>query len=840
MKKRLVYLAMFLASLVGSAQQSLPNPPPARLFFGYSAALSLYEAAASTGGAPPSAQLPNPPPASTAYGYCAACAVPYQPLAVDPSGNFSAGAILGVTIPPLAQGALVYSPTANAGAGGFSWSATAGLVSTQSLYVANNQATADSLVSSANSGLTAFGDSIPAGVGATATALGYVGDIAADYGIQTANNQAVSGDKSTDMSWHVFTSLNPADTGNPIVTASIGTNDVNYGSAGIIGFSIAQYASATWAALSTTNKVLAGAAAVTPTGSTSADTTFANAAGVQCTTGTCTLTYSAQIGPSGVFYLWYSKKTTGGSITVTAGGSAVTDTISGSATLSGAFSTDVPTVQTVTPSAARFAAARGAQTIVVTMTGPITVYGFGFPPTTRYRGTSGPRFNFGNVPPQQTNANATNIALYNAADLKIGQTLVGDGLDVPLVDINANVDYGLDWSGSATQNCPASTSPGFHPNNCGHRHIAGIFESVINATAAAPSKTVSEVPGDVACAMAADTSPLSTAITGGTSTSLTGVLTSNNLGFYPTGTLVGVTGASPSGLNGGPYTTNSTPNGGLTLTFNSLPATWTSGGTMYLWCGNQTQDAIAASKYVSSNVFALPANYFSASPGASADVTLQATTTTGVTPPGLQVGLYTNGTTLAVSFLPMALTASSQNGLGVRWAITSGSPTTGLAGSGLVSTDIVGFSAQTSSSINVFSNQVMQPHIVGVGQANTLFPGIIYAATGVASIATSPFSGCTVSGTTGQTVNLTAFNNSSTATATITLSASVTAAALSPANVGSVTITSRGTSATAAPTTATCSAGTAASASGTATFTSTLGGSPGNFTVIRALTYRLY
>jgi hypothetical protein len=107
---------------------------------------------------------------------------------------------------------------------------------------------------------------------------------------------------------------------------------------------------------------------------------------------------------------------------------------------------------------------------------------------------------------------------------------------------------------------------------------------------------------------------------------------------------------------------------------------------------------------------------------------------------------------------------------------------------------------------------------------------------GVASIAVAGISGCTVTGTSGQTVLLATFNNGATATtATVALNNTVSGAALSPSNVGSITITNRGYGATSAPTTATCSVGTVSSASGTAAFTSTLGGVPGTAVLITSL-----
>jgi hypothetical protein len=158
-----------------------------------------------------------------------------------------------------------------------------------------------------------YGDSITLGLGAVSNAVGYAGLMTTDYGLtlSQAVNNAVAGDNAEDMAWHVFSTANPVDTANPIFTTMIGTNNAGSGLTGIPNFNQVQYASHAWIGLSSTNKILAGNAAVTSTGTTTADTTFANANGVACTTGPCTFTYTASVGSSGAFYVWYLMKSTG-------------------------------------------------------------------------------------------------------------------------------------------------------------------------------------------------------------------------------------------------------------------------------------------------------------------------------------------------------------------------------------------------------------------------------------------------------------------------------------------------------------------------------------------------
>lgn len=364
-----------------------------------------------------------------------------------------------------------------------------GIATSANIYTANGQVQADSIATSLSNGLEMYGDSITVGAGATSNALGYATLMSVDYGLTGSSaslfiNNAVAGDNAQDMAWHVFSTANPVDTNNPIFTTAIGTNNSSVGPTGVLNFSQVQAASHTWLGMSSTNKILAGNANVTPTGTTAADTTFTNANGVACTTGPCTFTYTASVGQSGIFYVWYLLKSTGGNLSVTSDGTTLTDTITGSTAVSTIF-TVAPLHQALTVGAARYQTTTGSHSLVVTAATGVTIIGFGFPPTFRFRGIGAAKVYMGGVPPQQNNANATLIAPYNAASIALSKLLVSDGLNIPFVDDNANVDPILDWSAVATQNCPASTQVGLHPNNCGHRHLAGLFESQINAAYAA-------------------------------------------------------------------------------------------------------------------------------------------------------------------------------------------------------------------------------------------------------------------------------------------------------------------------------------------------------------------
>jgi hypothetical protein len=399
---------------------------------------------------------------------------------LNPSTDIKANKLQGLTLnlndPTCTAGTYAKGDNSGCGPGGGLSSPSANVNN------ANAQVQADSVVQSAVNGLQAFGDSVTAGAGSSGA--GYISMIGTDLGITPTNN-GVAGDRVGDETWHIFSVLNPGDAGNAIVTSMIGTN--NTGSVPTSAeYSRQWLAGHAWAALSSTNKILA--AGTTIGGTTSTDSTFSSANGKTCTSGPCTFTYTASVGTPGVFYVWYKMVASGANISATVDGSAATDTVTNSSTISTSWVTS-PNVQTSTVGLARFVASNASHTIVVTVQTGGTFLGFGFPPVKRYRGVSHPRIVAAGVIPQQNNANASNVASVNGYNLAGSKLLVGDGLDVPFVDANS-LDPVLDMSSSITQNCTASTNPGLHPNICGHTHLAQLFESVIGAVPSVPSPNI--------------------------------------------------------------------------------------------------------------------------------------------------------------------------------------------------------------------------------------------------------------------------------------------------------------------------------------------------------------
>lgn len=122
----------------------------------------------------------------------------------------------------------------------------------------------------------------------------------------------------------------------------------------------------------------------------------------------------------------------------------------------------------------------------------------------------------------------------------------------------------------------------------------------INATSGSTS-VASVIPGDLICAVHADTTILPETITGGTSTGSSCTVNysfSTWESYVITGQVIGVAGNSTTGLNGGPYTTTA----GGNYAHVSFPCTVAagsiaSGGTLYRWCENQVTDGTTAQNF---------------------------------------------------------------------------------------------------------------------------------------------------------------------------------------------------------------------------------------------------
>jgi lysophospholipase L1-like esterase len=368
--------------------------------------------------------------------------------------------------------------------------------------------TALNTVSSAQFGLQTYGDSITAGVGATSTTtLGYSYLMNTDFAVNAFSpftQMAVSGYYASDTNSAIFTNLNPAESGNPIVTLMVGTNDVLTGfSAGYkVTYTQLLLAQAARASISNTNTVAGSNAIFTQAGSWANDTTFANLTGIKSSTNASTASGSI-IALKGVLYVYYGLfATSGGTFTVSIDGVVATDTVTGNTTLTSQPGTAYSTTAGITEAVglARYVVTPGTHTVLVTVTSatnaanPVTFFGAGIPPLTKSRGTTAAKIFLAGIPYQNNDASSATTAAVNATNLSVATTLSGDGLNVVWVDVRKYINSTLDMTGTITQNCPASTSVGLHPNNCGHSHLRDAFEDSINPTTATAAPFVVGAP----------------------------------------------------------------------------------------------------------------------------------------------------------------------------------------------------------------------------------------------------------------------------------------------------------------------------------------------------------
>ncbi len=349
-----------------------------------------------------------------------------------------------------------------------------------------------------------------------------------------------------------------------------------------------------------------------------------------------------------------------------------------------------------------------------------------------------------------------------------------------------------------------------------------------NLLPAAPSTA-----GDVVCAEAADPTIGAQVVSAVSSTSTTLTFTIANAESYflqnqkvqsQNNT---TTGYNNGGSNPAFWIVSSVTGTAVTVTSTANPGAGTAGGTLSLYCSNQSLDG--SLNYIAFNTtYTFPAN------------TLGSTILSVKARP--QFGVFSSAS--AASVATFAWSMNSTN-IWKSGSLTNLAPANSLAnGAGTYPVDLTflpGYSSATYTTVSPFTlggltpltdtegltGTGLPPLAISTGISQVLSLQMKYKATGVAS-GTYTIGG-TITGTTGQTCTLASFNDSSTATATVALTGTNTIASST-----ALTMTARGGGATAAPTSATLGNGTA-TCSGTATISTVLGGSPGNALLLYGL-----
>jgi hypothetical protein len=321
--------------------------------------------------------------------------------------------------------------------------------------------------------------------------------------------------------------------------------------------------------------------------------------------------------------------------------------------------------------------------------------------------------------------------------------------------------------------------------------------------------------------VAADATIGSQAVTAVSSTATTMTYSVTNAGnYFAPGQKVQTQNNGTGGYNGGPWYVTSNTGSSVVVSSTNNPGAGTAGGTLSLYCGNQSLDG--SLNYIPFNTtFTFPAN------------TLGSSVLSVKARP--QFGVFSSASAAQVNTFDWELGGTQVwKSSGLTVLVPGNSLTNGAGTYPLDLTFLPGYSSVTYTTVPPFTlggvtpltdtdgltGTGLPPLAISTSSSQVLSLQLKYKPTGVASGTYT--SGGTITGTTGQTCTLASFNDSSTATATVALTGTNTIASAT-----ALTITARGGGATAAPTTATLGSGTA-TCSGTATISTVLGGSSGN------------
>ena len=343
-------------------------------------------------------------------------------------------------------------------------------------------------------------------------------------------------------------------------------------------------------------------------------------------------------------------------------------------------------------------------------------------------------------------------------------------------------------------------------------------------------------PGDMACAHAADTTINAQSITGGSTDGVHATVTVASTAGFHIGDPINVVGATPAGVIA---TGNSTVISSLVAntSISYLNATGTgsisAAGTISLACGNQVNDALSATSYAYTNVYAVPASYFAT---ALKSLTLQALFSiwTPATAPTFNPTLFYASTPIFSTAAAAVSTASQVDVAGsITWsmlALDAANDVYTSATSGILG----------SNTSNAFQNFNKQPVVLSASQSN-VGPRMYFTASGTASaVCNDAGNACGLTGlgsnATGTTVKLQTFNGTGCVGVLGTVALTGTGVI---ANGTALTMTNTGYACTGTSTTAAYVAGgTATGVSGSAAITSVLGGATGVAFLLRGFGVR--
>jgi hypothetical protein len=281
--------------------------------------------------------------------------------------------------------------------------------------------------------------------------------------------------------------------------------------------------------------------------------------------------------------------------------------------------------------------------------------------------------------------------------------------------------------------------------------------------------------GDVVCAVAADATIGAQAVTAVSSTATTMTYSVTIAGnYFAPGQKVQTQNNGTGGYNGGPWYVTSNTGSSVVVSSTNNPGAGTAGGTLSLYCGNQSLDG--SLNYIPFNTtFTFPAN------------TLGSSVLSVKARP--QFGVFSSASAAQVNTFDWELGGTQVwKSSGLTVLVPGNSLTNGAGTYPLDLTFLPGYSSVTYTTVPPFTlggvtpltdtdgltGTGLPPLAISTSSSQVLSLQLKYKPTGVASGTYT--SGGTITGTTGQTCTLASFNDSSTATATVALTGTNTIA----------------------------------------------------------------
>jgi len=344
--------------------------------------------------------------------------------------------------------------------------------------------------SSTTTGLIAIGDSITTlfdGNGASPATSGFTQLLSNALGGPLNAGQSPSpysqgGDQAVDASQKAWFRAAPTNTGNPLMTLMIGTNDIYFNDQAAtndvqeqIFHDALMSTLSVWLTLPA-NKLFPSYNPACVGANWWQDGSYPNAVnGASVYTNTVgspfTCTYQTFGGP---VYFWHALDTVQGSGTVTIDGSLCANFANSPAGFSASHNGVNSSIAAI-----RCPVAAGTHTVTVMMTGG-SVIQFGGLGTPAAAPVTTPRMYVWGPLREANDANATATNLYAKLSENLAAQMAADGYLVQYVNVRDHVLYtGSTNPGNAQAPGLSCMTDALHPNNCGHAQIASVLAAAI-------------------------------------------------------------------------------------------------------------------------------------------------------------------------------------------------------------------------------------------------------------------------------------------------------------------------------------------------------------------------